>query len=200
MSDYFAKLIPIPKLVKPREKPFPGRPPYSPTLPKMCTHFRFSRPSAELLSFLVDFCTPQKSLKNRLPQNTSQKLSKSTCFAPLAAKNRFLMILVSFTVDALNLCRWLSMLKQTSHEQQEHEQMCVCIACEHSDLSVHSKSQSMLKQTSHEQQEHEQMHVCIACEHSDQCSLARASPLMIKIWAQSICAWAEVRTRVLHCC
>ena len=57
--------------------------------------FHFCRPSAELLSFLVDFCTPQKSLKNRIPQNTSQKLSKSTCFAPLAAQNRFLMIRVS---------------------------------------------------------------------------------------------------------
>ena len=51
--------------------------------------------SVEFLSFLVDFCTPQKSLKNRIPQNTSQKLSKSTCFAPLAAQNRFLMIRVS---------------------------------------------------------------------------------------------------------
>ena len=55
----------------------------------------FGRPSVELFSFLVDFCTPQKSLKNRIPQNTSQKLSKSTCFAPLAAQNRFLTIWVS---------------------------------------------------------------------------------------------------------
>ena len=93
VSNYFAKLVP--KLVKPREKPFPGRPPLPPTLPKLVPDFRFSRPSAELLSFFVDFCTPQKSLKNSIPQNTSQKLSKSTCFAPLAAKNRLLMIWVS---------------------------------------------------------------------------------------------------------
>ena len=93
VSNYSAKLIP--KLVKPREKPFPGRPPYSPTLPEILPKFAFGPPSAELLSFFVVFCTPQKSLKNRIPQNTSQKLSKSTCFAPLAAQNRFLMIRVS---------------------------------------------------------------------------------------------------------
>ena len=63
--------------------------------PEILPKFAFGPPSAELLLFLVDFCTPQKSLKNRIPQNTSQKLSKSTCFAPLAAQNRFLMIRVS---------------------------------------------------------------------------------------------------------
>jgi len=40
-------------------------------------------------------CTPQKSLKKRIPQNTAKKYSKSTFVAPLAAQNRFLMILAS---------------------------------------------------------------------------------------------------------
>ena len=38
-------------------------------------------------------CTPQKSSKNRIPQNTAKKYSKSTFVAPLAAQNRFFMIL-----------------------------------------------------------------------------------------------------------
>ena len=55
------------KLVKPREKLFPGRPPLPPTLPKWAPDFATGRPSVELLSFLVDFGTPQKS-SNRIPR------------------------------------------------------------------------------------------------------------------------------------
>ena len=40
-------------------------------------------------------CTPQKSSKKCIPKNTAKKYSKSTFVAPLAAQNRFLMILAS---------------------------------------------------------------------------------------------------------
>ena len=76
VSNYFAKRIP--KLVKPREKPFPGRPPLPPTLPKICAHSPRGRPSAELFSFLVDFLHIPKLIKNRIPQNTAKNLNSRT--------------------------------------------------------------------------------------------------------------------------
>ena len=59
-------------------KPFPGRPPLPPTLPEITGRIAFGRPSVELFSFLVDFCTPQKSLKRRIPQNTAKNLKSRT--------------------------------------------------------------------------------------------------------------------------
>ena len=57
---------------------FPGPPPYSPTRPQKSPKASFGRPSVELFSFLVDFCTPQKSLKKCIPQNTAKNLKSRT--------------------------------------------------------------------------------------------------------------------------
>ena len=71
-----------PKLVKPREKPFPGRPPLPPTLPEILLKFALGPKCRELSSFLVDFCTPQKSFKKCILQNAPKNLKSRTLDRP----------------------------------------------------------------------------------------------------------------------
>ena len=62
-----------------------------------------------IFSFFFVLCIPRKSSKKRLPQKTSKRYSKSTCFAPLAAQNRSLMIWASILTSF-----WLSVSIQFS--------------------------------------------------------------------------------------
>ena len=68
-------------------------PPYLPGGPAHSARPRtfapVGRPGVELFEFLVDFCTSQKSSKNRIPQNTAKKYSKSTFGAPWPPKIAF---------------------------------------------------------------------------------------------------------------